>query len=47
MEQGTDEWFDVKKGKMSASHAQAIASAGKGLDTYILELMSEYYSQAP
>ena len=44
MEQGSDEWFDIKKGKMSASHAQAISAQGKGLDTYIHELMSEYYS---
>lgn len=44
MEQQTPEWFAIKKGKMSASHADAIGNNGKGLETYILTLMSEYYS---
>lgn len=44
VEQGTPEWFEVRKGKMTASHATAIANCGKGLDTYILELMAESYS---
>jgi putative phage-type endonuclease len=43
-EQLSPEWFAIRKGKMSASHAQAIATNGKGLETYILELMAEYYS---
>ena len=43
-EQGTPEWFEERKGIMTASHAQAIGNAGKGLDTYIHELMAEYYS---
>lgn len=43
-EQGTPEWFNCRKGKMTASHAQAIGNAGKGLDTYIHEMMAEYYS---
>jgi len=45
--QGTDEWFDLRKGKMTASHAQAIGNCGKGLDTYIYSLMADYYSTAP
>lgn len=44
VEQGTDEWFAIRKGKMTASHAQAIGNNGKGLETYITELMAEYYS---
>lgn len=44
LEQGTPEWFAVRKGKMTASHAQAIGNCGKGLDTYIVDLMSEFYS---
>lgn len=44
LEQGSDEWLDLRKGKMTASHAQAISAQGKGLNTYIHELMSEYYS---
>lgn len=43
-EQKSDEWFAIRKGKMSASHAQAIATCGKGLDTYIGNLVSEYHS---
>jgi len=42
--QGSEEWFATRKGKMTASHAQAIGNCGKGLDTYIIELMAEYYS---
>lgn len=44
IEQGTPEWFAIRKGKMSASHAQAIGNSGRGLETYIYELMAEYYS---
>ncbi len=45
-EQQSPEWFAVRSGKISASHAQAIAAQGKGIDTYIIELMAEYYSTA-
>lgn len=44
IEQGSPEWIEVRKGKMTASHAQAIGNVGKGLDTYIIELMAEFYS---
>ena len=44
LEQQSKEWFDCRKGHLTASHAQAIGNSGKGLDTYVLELMSEYYS---
>lgn len=43
-EQQSPEWFEARKGVMSASHATAIGNAGKGLETYINEMMSEYYS---
>lgn len=42
--QGSDEWFAIRKGKMTASHAQAVGNCGKGLDTYITEIMAEFYS---
>lgn len=42
--QGSDEWFDIRKLKMSGSHAQAIGTAGKGLDTYIYELVAGSFS---
>ena len=35
--QKSDEWFEVKKGKMSASHADTIGNCGKGLESYIIE----------
>lgn len=37
--QGSPEWFKGKKGKMSASHATAIGNCGKGLQTYIDEIV--------
>ena len=46
MEQKSDEWFEVRKGRMTASHAQAIGNCGKGLDSYIYELMGDFYSCA-
>lgn len=45
-EQGSPEWFAKRAGKMTASHAQAIGNVGKGLETYIHEMMSEFYSSA-
>lgn len=44
MLQGTPEWFAVRKGKMTASHAQAIGNQGKGLDTYIFQILAEQFS---
>lgn len=44
IEQKSNEWLNIRKWKMTASNAQAIGNCWKGLDTYILELMSEYYS---
>lgn len=44
IEQKTDEWFDLRKGKMTASNAQAIGNIGKGLETYIYQLLAEKYS---
>lgn len=38
------EWFKLRQKRMTASHAQAIAANGKGLNTYITKLMQEYYS---
>jgi putative phage-type endonuclease len=38
------EWFKLREKRMTASHAQAIAANGKGLNTYITKLMQEYYS---
>lgn len=44
VEQNTAEWLEVRKGKMTASKATAIGNNGKGLESYIIELMAEYYS---
>ena len=43
--QRTPEWIEIKRGKMSASNAEAILANGKGLETYIYNLMAEYYSK--
>lgn len=45
-EQGSPEWLAIRKGKMTASHAQEIGNNGKGLDTYVLKVMSEFFSSA-
>jgi putative phage-type endonuclease len=44
VEQGSPEWFEARKLKMTASHATAIGNAGKGLETYIYELCADYFS---
>ena len=46
IEQGTPEWFELRKLKMTASNAQAIATGGKGLDTYVHTLIAESLSSA-
>jgi len=44
LEQRSEEWFKAREKKMTASNAQAIGNAGKGMDTYIYKLMASYYS---
>lgn len=44
--QGTDAWMKDRSGHVTASHAQAIGNNGKGLDTYINQVMAEYFSSA-
>ena len=44
VDQRSEEWFDLRAKKMTASHAQAISANGKGLQTYIREMMAEFYS---
>ena len=39
--QQSPEWFELKKCKMSASHATAIGNCGKGLETYVRSLVKE------
>lgn len=46
IEQQSPEWFKIREGKMTASHAQAIGNAGKGLETYVYDLVAEEYSSA-
>jgi putative phage-type endonuclease len=41
IEQGTQEWMEVRLGKLTASTAQAIATAGKGLETLCFEKVAE------
>ena len=45
-EQRTEDWYNIRKGKMTASNAETIIANGKGLETYIYNLMAEYYSSA-
>lgn len=46
VEQKSDEWFKLRELRMTASHAQAIGNCGAGLDSYIYQKLSEYYSTA-
>lgn len=45
MEQRSDAWFEIRRGKMTASEAQCIAANGVGLQSYIFEIMAEKFSQ--
>lgn len=45
-EQRSDEWYAIRRGKITASNAETIIANGKGLETYIYNLMAEYYSSA-
>jgi putative phage-type endonuclease len=44
LEQGTEEWFNVRAGHLTASNAQAISANGKGLESYVYQLLAEKYS---
>jgi exodeoxyribonuclease (lambda-induced) len=44
IEQRTEEWEEIRKGKLTASNAQAIASNGKGLESYIYQVLAQKYS---
>lgn len=46
IKQGNEEWFKIRKNKMTASNARAIGNNGKGLETYIYNLMAKSYSIA-
>jgi len=52
IEQGTPEWFAVRKLKLTGSHATAIANQGAGLKTYVNEIIlnlfveKEYYTNS-
>lgn len=45
--QQTEEWYNARKLKFTASKAQAIATNGKGLETLVLEMLTDYYSSEP
>lgn len=42
--QGSEAWHLLRLGKMTASNAQAIATKGKGLDTYCRKIAAEIYT---
>jgi len=44
IEQGSPDWFTIRLGKLTASNAQAIGNVGKGLETYVYEMLAEKYS---
>ena len=46
VEQRSDLWYSLRRQRITASNASVVATNGKGLETYIYTLMSEYYSSA-
>ena len=44
MEQGTPEWYEIRKLKFTASNANTILAMGKGVVTLIKQMLTEYYS---
>ena len=44
IEQRSDEWFEIKKGKFSASDATAIQANAKGLESLVYKKVSETLS---
>ena len=43
IKQGTPEWVEIRKLKLTASNAQAIGNIGKGLETYCREIVANSY----
>ncbi len=39
------EWWRLREKRMTASHATAIGNCGKGLETYVKEIMCEFFSK--
>ena len=46
MPQKSEEWFAIKVGKMTASHANTIRANGAGLKTYIIDILADMFSSA-
>ena len=44
IEQGTPEWHELRRSRMTASHAQEIGSAGKGLDTLCRKIAAQIFT---
>ena len=47
VEQQTDEWFQVRLAKLSASHQSDIQSSGTGRRSYMLQLIEEKFTGLP
>ena len=45
--QGSDKWFELRKGKLTSSKATCIAANGKGLETYCKEIVLELIGIEP
>ena len=44
IEQGTEEWLQLRELKFTASNASTILAQGKGLDTLIKKMLTDHYS---
>lgn len=46
MLQGSDEWHTMRHGKLTGSHATAIGNNGKGLKTYVDDIIKDLHSDS-
>ena len=45
--QGTPEWHELRKGKMTGMHGAAIGNYGKGLETYCRKVVRGMFIEEP
>lgn len=44
VEQKSEAWYELRKFRLTGSHAQEIGNCGKGLETYIIDVLASSYA---